>query len=283
LIVDFVAAPGGARKLLLEAGRTAFVGRAERADLPVVNDPRMAPAHFSLAWDGTTCVLADLKSDTGTLLNGGPVERADVRHGDWIRAGNTDFRVFHEGFTQRERDSASPASRDAVLRLLRGSGAPIFAVLDAARSRRIVQLLQESANEHRSLYDGIQGETFAWVAPYVVEFASGPSPLLESLVHEGWAQSWGVYFTSAHPFGEVRRHLRRFLMVNDPAGKPMYFRFYDPRVLARFLPLCTQAQLDELFERVGRFVAEGQGGEAAHVFQASPGRSLEHEIVKLTP
>jgi hypothetical protein len=30
-----------------------------------------------------------------------------------------------------------------------------------------------------------------------------------------------------------------FLIVEDPDGEEMYFRFYDPRVLRKFLPVCS--------------------------------------------
>ena len=31
---------------------------------------------------------------------------------------------------------------------------------------------------------------------------------------------------------ELGRHLQGFVMVYDPKGKPLYFRYYDPRVFA---------------------------------------------------
>ena len=35
----------------------------------------------------------------------------------------------------------------------------------------------------------------------------------------------------ALPVDELRRHLRRFLLVKDESGRQLYFRYYDPRVL----------------------------------------------------
>jgi hypothetical protein len=134
-------------------------------------------------------------------------------------------------------------------------------VVDAARGRRVLALLRESVDDYRSLYDGIRGEALASVAPYLVALRPDSS-LVERLVHEGWSRRWGIYFTSREAFRDVRRHLRRFLLVeDDQTAKRMYFRFYDPSVLRAFLPTCTPRQREDFFGAIGCFLAEGEGGE----------------------
>ena len=44
---------------------------------------------------------------------------------------------------------------------------------------------------------------------------------------------------------ELRRHLRRFLMVEDESGEPLYFRYYDPGALRDFWPSCSRRQVTE--------------------------------------
>ena len=140
----------------------------------------------------------------------------------------------------------------------------LYAGLDAARDPRVLELCRESVDETRSLYEGVQGEALADVAPYLVGFARGSS-LLERLVREGWGKSFGVFIESRAPFKAVRRHLRRFLIVAaETTNKRFYFRYYDPRALREILPLLTVRQADEIFaDVIDGFLAEGEDGEVA--------------------
>jgi hypothetical protein len=47
------------------------------------------------------------------------------------------------------------------------------------------------------------------------------------------------------------------LVERERDGKLLYFRFYDPRVLRRFLPTCDAEQLRQLFGPIDAFVMEG--------------------------
>jgi len=47
----------------------------------------------------------------------------------------------------------------------------------------------------------------------------------------------------------MRQHFRRFITVHDESGKPLLFRYYDPRVLRTFLPTCNAKELAEIFGR----------------------------------
>jgi hypothetical protein len=100
-----------------------------------------------------------------------------------------------------------------------------------------------------------------------VKLSPRSSGLLARLLAEGWGRSWGIYVVSTSPFKDLRRSFRRHLRVEDPDSKPMYFRFYDPRVLRRLLPMCTERQREELFSQVSRFVVEGQSAAEVHVLE----------------
>ncbi len=160
----------------------------------------------------------------------------------------------------------TPEARRASLQAralegLRREDEPLFAVLDAARSPRILKLLQGAKPEYESLYEGPEGEELAEVAPYLVSLPRD-SELLERLVLGGWGESWGCFLTSPQPFTETRRHLRKFLLVQDErTGRQLYFRFYDPRVLRAFLPTCTAEQRAGFFGPLGSFLVEGARGE----------------------
>ncbi len=91
----------------------------------------------------------------------------------------------------------------------------LFALVDPTRSPRVLQLLRESVEYSRSLYEGSAGDTLADVAPYLVELPDKRSRLVTALVTEGLMRRWGVFLTSTRPFKDVRRHFRRFLVVRE--------------------------------------------------------------------
>src|SRR5687767_2884051 len=95
-IVEVRSGPSASRKGVIEPGGALRVGRAEKADMAITHDEQMSVVHFELTWDGATLGLADLGSATGTFLGGERVTRGPVAHGDWIRAGSTDFSAFFE-------------------------------------------------------------------------------------------------------------------------------------------------------------------------------------------
>lgn len=281
LIVEILSRaprPDAPRRAVLAPGDPPTkIGRSERAQIMIAHDPRMAGAHFTLAWDGAQCTLESLDHATGTLLNGAKVERAAVAHGDWIRAADTDFAVWIEGTSRADTPAPTPR-HEAVLRYLRECDGDLYAVLDSARAPRVLALLADAVDESQSLYEGLDGDLLSRVAPYLVKLQPS-SRLLDALVIEGWGKSWGIYLSATRPFREVRRHLRRFLLVEDPSGKEVYFRYYDPRVLTRFLPTCTTRQSEELFGDVRRFCAESRGGDSIQIYR--PGSPVTREALAL--
>jgi hypothetical protein len=189
------------------------------------------------------------------------VTDAEVAHGAWIRAGDTSLRVYFEGRSPPRAAAPAPMEETvtALAELRRAAG--LYAVVDASRGLRPLQLLREAVEEHRSLYDGAKGESLAHCAPYLVAIRPD-SCLLDQLLLEGWGARWGIFLSCDRPTRDVRRHLRRFLLVeDDETGQMYYFRFYDPKVLRVFLPTCTPRQRQDFFGEVRCFFAEGEGGE----------------------
>ena len=133
---------------------------------------------------------------------------------------------------------------------------PLFAVLDAARDPLIYASLMECEEPLQSLYEGPKGEELALVVPYLVSL-SPQSSFLRTLVRQGWGKSWGIYLTCDRSMDEVRKHLRRLLLVKTESGKQILFRYYDPRVLRVFLPTCTREELENFFGPIASFTFEG--------------------------
>ncbi len=275
LVVVVEWGPRRWQKALIHPGQSLRVGRLERADLVIPHDEKMSGLHFELAWDGARCTVRDLGSQSGTLIDGEQASTGTLGHGGWVQAGQTVFSAYVEGKIPPlaasglrppagDDDDEAPeivpvaASRKAsVLALLRAEPAPLFAVLDAARNPRILKLLRVAPDEVRSLYDGDQGEALDEVAPHVVALDKG-GWLLERLVDEGWGQGWGIYLLCSRPLSEVRRQLRRMLIVEEQETEDtLYFRFYDPIVLAKALSVCNPRQRQQMFGDVDAFLIEG--------------------------
>lgn len=266
-------------KAVITPGNSLRVGHGERTQLAVPHDTQMSNVHFELSWDGKTCTMRDLGSKLGTQLGGLSVAEGVVPHGGWIRAGNTDFMVYVEGKTPPDEDDDDELSAgelalreerrektNQVHKVLQeiAAEAPLYALLDGARNLRILQLLRESIETHRSLYEGAEGEPLEDVAPYLVGPLSPNSRLLERLVTEGWGNRWGIYCTSREPFREVRRHFRRFLMAEiESTQEPVYFRFYDPDVLRAFAEVWTSMQKRQFLELLGNVWVEEKSGLVA--------------------
>jgi len=299
VILEVQSGPLYGTKKVLEPGTKLRVGRRQRADF-VVPDDQMSAPHFEIAWDGSTCTLKDLKSQKGTLVGGQAVKEAELKNGSWIRAGVSDFLVFFEASTppvmdfdeallnadeedlkplaaqwlreNRDKKLAERAAREERARAALASLAAVagqrYALLDATRSERIIILLQESVEEYRSLYEGVEGLALAHVAPYLVSLPQG-TRLLQSLVLEGWEKRWSSFIACDRPFKDVRRHLRRFLLVADEDTRErFYFRFYDPEVLRTFIPTATARQREDFFGPISAFYVEGEHGDLCR-FSAS--------------
>ena len=149
-----------------------------------------------------------------------------------------------------------------------GTGS-VWAVLDLARDRRIHAALLESRLEFLCLYSGRLPRELELAAPHMVELLPGHR-LLDRLFDAGWGRSWGIFVAIDDPT-LLRRHLRKFLRVQDESGRRMLFRYYDPRVLRSFLPTCTGDELRSFFGPVQRFLAEAPEGQALLEYTLSRG------------
>jgi hypothetical protein len=254
------------------------------ADLVVAEDERLSGLHFAVRVDSSGCHVRDLGSLSGTRLNGRKVIEAFAPDGSTIEAGNSTFllssTVDEEVIGTRPTASRAGGGppRDevgspgaAVLGALGEVAGPLFALLDAARDPRVLQVLRRSGERHQSLYEGAKGDELAEFAPYLVELPP-VSPLRVVLVSEGWGRGWGVYLSCPLPYAEVRKHFRRFLLVKSAEdGRTLYFRFYDPRVLRLFLPTCSPTEVSEFFGPIREFLLEG--ADPATMLRFTPGVS----------
>lgn len=124
--------------------------------------------------------------------------------------------------------------------------AQLYAILDGARDPRIVPRIRASGVAARCLFDGELHPSLAAAAPYLVALEPD-APFCEALIANGWDAAWGVWLTSNASLVALHHHFRRFLRVLDADGRPLMFRYYDPRVLAVYLPTCSADELEFVF------------------------------------
>jgi pSer/pThr/pTyr-binding forkhead associated (FHA) protein len=256
----------------LETGKTLSIGNGEGAGL-VVPDPGMAPLHLLLQGGDHNCRVRDVNSPGGTRLDGQAISEASAYHGSVIEAAGTTIEVRIEPraplglealAVQRSTwRAAGPRGERirAYARLLRAQPQPLFALLDAARDPRVLALIQGSGAEYWSLYPGEHAARLAKAAPYLVRLEAG-SPLLDTLLLEGFGESFGVYLLSRKPVERILLNLQYLLLIQDEDGRTRYFRYYDPRVLRVFLPVCTPQQADLFFATIEGFFGEGERGKS---------------------
>ncbi len=159
-------------------------------------------------------------------------------------------------------------------------GVNAFAVLDGASVPELLKRLYgEAPPEFVCLYRGQLEPDMAEVAPYLVRLKE-ETPFTNWLMEEGWGKHWGIYVLAAANLKVMRRHFRTFLMVRDPEGKQVYFRYYDPRVLRIYLPTCTAQELGMVFGPVLRYGVEAEDAKALLLFQRD-GTGLKRNQVQV--
>ncbi len=143
-----------------------------------------------------------------------------------------------------------------------GDGAlQLYTILDGAANPDLRQQLWQQQVTHLCLFPGELDPEVALVAPYLV--ALTPATPFTDYVLEGWGRHRGIFLLSDSDPRRLRRHFRSFIMVHHPDdGRPLYFRFYDPRVLRVYLPSCNRTESDALFGPVARYLVEDEGGGA---------------------
>jgi Domain of unknown function (DUF4123) len=154
----------------------------------------------------------------------------------------------------------------------------MYAILDAARHGRLYPGVLGSESDYRCLYRGELSQELAQVAPYLVALQRD-SPFTAWLISQGWGDSWGIFLASSASLDELRRHFRRFLMVYDEQGRPLYFRYYDPRVLRVYLPTCNESELQVVFGPVSRFYIEGTEPDTLVEFSRVNGELQQRVVV----
>lgn len=268
---------GSVDEIILGPAESARIGSDAQWCDYAFEDNLMSAVHMVLYCDQANAHVRDLNTRGGTRRNGMLVTSAQLNHGDRVTAGNTTLQVSIEKeeekkeADQEEEAKEEPTQSPVVQRLLAGlrqTREPVFLLVDCARDAKILTLLGEHAADAQTLFNGPNLGTMIPFSPHLVAIDK-QGKLIEDLLQEGWGKSWMVFVLGHEPFAILRDHLRELLLVESPEGKEIFFRYYDPRILRRFLPACSPAEARQFFGPVVQFWTEDEKPE--FVLQFAPG------------
>jgi hypothetical protein len=203
-------------------------------------------------------------------------------------------RMYAPGFEPEPQAQSAPLTdeRKRALHILTHHGAALFAVIDAAREGTMAaSLLESSSLRHQRLFDGETADPSNGHIPILVELGQAGSAgvgadtqvFLETLLRSGWGKSCGVFCTSQSPFEALFSHFRSFLLLSAPEQPPLYFRFYDPRVLRAFLPTCEPQELRVIFGPVTSYLVESERSDMMLAFSPGTDRLITAQVSLAEP
>jgi len=154
-------------------------------------------------------------------------------------------------------------------RLFAEPAAEVFALLDGASTPDLRKKMWQHEPDHYCLFRQVTGPDMAEVAPYVVRLERD-SPFTQWVLKEGWGDHWGLFAVGRTDLRAMRQHCRTMIDAYDPAGRPVIFRFYDPRVLRVYLPTCTPAERAAAFGPIQWFFVEDADPAVALRYRSGP-------------
>jgi len=154
----------------------------------------------------------------------------------------------------------------------------LYMLVDAARAKPIHPRLLALDPETRaqSLYQGDIGVNLGHLSPWLVAMSERPEAAW--FAETGFGQSWGLFVVADLAFEDLRRHLRKFNLVERPDRQQLVFRFYDPRVMRGFLPACAPEELRQFFGPIKAFLVETEAGDGMLRYSVEGGTLRETRL-----
>jgi hypothetical protein len=149
----------------------------------------------------------------------------------------------------------------------------LYAILDGALVPDLPMRLYESQLPHYCLLQGQLDPNLAYVAPHLVYLEPG-NAFTESIFDNAGQSNCGIFIHSRSSMASMHKHFRALISVMSEDGRPLTFRYYDPRVLREFLPSCNTAELVTFFGRSDAFFARDEEGQGILKFEIE-GESLK--------
>lgn len=284
------------------------IGRTAKSDYAIGEDSYLSGAHFAVECDGAQCRVRDLGSSNGTFLNGDRITEKILAQGDSLAAGGCTFTVHLDKaavapavtpparvntvptatytgprtlFEHAERIGTPESSAEwpgfsraqsALLNAIYKPDENVYAVVDASRDSRLPAFLDASGEAYARL------DSEARVPAYIVAVPP-QSRLLDVLIKDGWSRSWGFYCAARAGLDEIRAHWRGYVFLSTGDGRPVTFRFWDPRVLRALTPPMPPLEAVEFFGPVNRMIVESEKPEIALELSLSPEGTRQKTVI----
>ena len=142
-----------------------------------------------------------------------------------------------------------------------------YAILDAAKVVNLPELLEKSGLPHRCLFKGEAYDALKGSAPWIVRLDEAGAFIRNLFTRSDapwhlWEDEPGIYLRSCGSIDDMWRHCRKFIRVQDEAGKWYYFRFWEPRWARIMLRHMEAIEAERFLSGIARVVALGSDGRA---------------------
>ena len=117
----------------------------------------------------------------------------------------------------------------------------------------------------------------AAMAPYLARLEP-EAEFTDWVLKEGWGEHWGVFAVAPADLRAMRQHFRTLLTVLTPDNKTAYFRYYDPRVLRVFLPICNDEEIGQLFGPIAWYGLEDEDPGHLIRFRRDSGSPRQEQV-----
>jgi hypothetical protein len=147
--------------------------------------------------------------------------------------------------------------------------AHLYAVLDGVMVPDLPNVLYDEKVPNECLWSGDLTPDKIYTAPYLVGLKRN-SKFSDWVFEEALGKHWGIFIHSTRSMVDTKNHFRSMLLAYDERGNPLRFRYYDPRVLRKYLPTCNMGELKTVFGN----------SEAIFIESDDPDKILRFEIGK---
>lgn len=145
-----------------------------------------------------------------------------------------------------------------------------YAVLDAAKVVNLPELLEKSGLPNRCLFKGAAYDALKGSAPWIVQLEETEAFTRNLFTRSDaawhlWDDEPGIYLRSRGSLDDMWRHFRKFIRVQDEAGKWYYFRFWEPRWARIMLREMDATAADRFLSDIACVIVLGSDGRALMV------------------
>lgn len=140
------------------------------------------------------------------------------------------------------------------------TGTQVHMLVDGAADSQLAARIRLGKLDHDCLFAGPLTARLQAAAPWLVHLSAMSAQTRELIGRAARHQGILVSAPAHVSTRQLRLHFKKLLWVRDEDGRELYFRFYDPRVLAIYLPTCTPEEKRIVFGPVQALHCVGADG-----------------------